>query len=99
MENYFVYILISKTINRFYIGSTAITPDKRLERHLSEYYGSNKFTAKAKDWKLFFAIKCISLKQATHIEKHIKNMKSKIYIENLKKYPDITIKLTERYPP
>jgi putative endonuclease len=34
--------------------------------------------------------------QALAIEKHIKNMKSKVYIENLLHYPEISIKLLEK---
>jgi putative endonuclease len=31
------------------------------------------------------------------IEKHIKRMKSRVYIENLKKYPDVINRLKEKY--
>jgi putative endonuclease len=37
------------------------------------------------------------MKQALRIEKHIKNMKSKKYIEDIKKYPEITERLKEKY--
>ena len=56
--NAFVYILFSKKLNRFYYGSTELTPDERLELHLSNAYGKSKFTAKADDWQLFFQIEC-----------------------------------------
>ncbi|PXY38851.1 excinuclease ABC subunit C, partial [Flavobacterium cheongpyeongense] len=35
--------------------------------------------------------------QALAIEKHIKDMKSKIYIENLLRYPEVINKLLEKY--
>ena len=57
--------------------------------------GDNKFTAKADDWELFFSELCVSKEQANGIERHIKKMKSKIYINNLIKYPDIILKLKE----
>jgi putative endonuclease len=38
-----------------------------------------------------------SKKQALQIEKQIKNMKSKVYIQNLKRYPEMTIKLLGKY--
>jgi putative endonuclease len=67
-----VYILFSKSLDRFYIGSTIISIDTRLERHLENYYGKNKFTAKTKDWMVFCAIECKSKLQAFKIESHIK---------------------------
>ena len=50
------------------------------------------------DWKVFFTIECSSKKQGLAIEKHIKNMKSKTYIRNLAKYPEIAMKLIQKYP-
>ena len=35
--------------------------------------------------------------QALAIEKHIKKMKSKIYIENLTRYPEMSNKLIKKY--
>ena len=93
----YCYILHSRALNRFYTGSTILSPEERLKRHLEEYYGKSKFTAKAKDWKIFVAIECSSIDQARKIETHIKNMKSKKYIENLVKYPLITQRLLEQY--
>jgi putative endonuclease len=49
----------------------------------------------ASDWITFLKIECQSKKQALQIEKQIKNMKSKVYIQNLKRYPEMTIKLLE----
>ena len=85
---YYCYILYSEDLNRFYIGSTSLSPEDRLERHLNKYYDDPKFTTKAKDWVLFLAITCSSFDQARKIESHIKAMKSKKYIDNLKTYPD-----------
>jgi putative endonuclease len=92
-----VYILFSKSLDRFYIGSTIISIDTRLERHLENYYGKNKFTAKTKDWMVFCAIECKSKLQAFKIESHIKRMKSKKYIKNLSLYPKMRRKLLDRY--
>jgi len=47
-----------------------------------------KFTAKADDWNLFFSLECRDISHAKQIEKHIKKMKSRKYIENLKSYPE-----------
>ena len=56
-----------------------------------------KYTAKADDWVLYYVIECQSIEQARKIEKHIKKMKSKKYIENLKRYPEITQRLLKKY--
>lgn len=80
----------------FYTGATAITAETRLERHLAKYY-ENKFTGKISDWQLFLEIECNTMKQALQIEKHIKKMKSKKYIADLKKYPEISEKLKIKY--
>jgi len=92
-----VYILYSPSFDKFYVGATTITADLRQQRHLTKYY-ENKYTAITNDWEAFFAIDCSSMKQALQIEKHIKNMKSKKYITDLKKYPEMALRLKEKYP-
>lgn len=91
-----VYILYSPTKDLFYTGATTIAAEKRLERHTEKYY-ANKFTSKIADRELFLTIECISMKQAMLIERHIKRMKSKKYIADLKKFPSIFEKLKLKY--
>jgi|AntRauTorcE11897_2_1112592.scaffolds.fasta_scaffold180653_1 putative endonuclease len=93
----FVYILFSEDLDRFYTGLTTLTIDERLENHLEKKYSELNYTQKTDDWELFYAIKCEDFSQARKIELHIKRMKSKIYIQNLVKYPEITEKLLEKY--
>jgi putative endonuclease len=83
-------------MDRFYTGATSLSIKDRLERHLTKFY-AKKFTATTSDWELFYQIPCSSLKQAMNIEKHIKRMKSKMYIQNLKEYPALAEKLQLRY--
>jgi putative endonuclease len=90
-----VYILYSQKINRFYIGYTA-NLDLRLGFHLNDNQ-TRKFTYKADDWEFQFSIECDAKQQALLIEKHIKAMKSKVYIKNLIKYPEMRIRLIEKY--
>jgi putative endonuclease len=45
---YFIYILYSKSLDKYYIGSTEDVL-KRLKKHLENHKG---FTSKAKDWEL-----------------------------------------------
>ena len=90
-----VYIIFSEKLNRFYIGYSSDL-EVRFDFHLNDEQ-TRKYTYKAEDWKLFFKIECTSKQQALSIEKHIKKMKSKTYIDNLLKYPEIAQKLLEKY--
>lgn len=92
---YFVYIIYSEGLNGYYVGRT-IDLEKRINEHNTGFY-KKSFTAKANDWSLFFSMVCRDKSQALNIENHIKKMKSKIYIENLKLYPEIAKKLKEKY--
>ena len=92
---FIVYILHSENLNKHYIGFTE-NLNQRLEFHLNDAQ-ARKFTYKADDWKLVFKINCVTKQQALLIEKHIKAMKSKVYIQNLMKYPEISIKLLEKH--
>lgn len=94
---HFVYILYSKKLNRYYIGETHDVL-LRLERHNSDYY-DNKWTAKGKPWELLLSISCVNRSHAIAIEKHIKRMKSKVYIGNLLKYEEMREKLIQKYMP
>ncbi|QSE99174.1 GIY-YIG nuclease family protein [Fulvivirga lutea] len=84
-------------MNKYYIGSTSLLPEERLEQHINKKYGNNKFIAKVYDWELYVVIECESKKQSIQIEKHIKRMKSRTYIANLVKYPEIIDKLKLKY--
>lgn len=66
MENHYtVYILKSRKLNRFYIGYTS-NLEVRLDFHKNAEV--HKFTAKAKDWVLYYKIDCESKDQALKIE-------------------------------
>ena len=90
-----VYILFSKKLDRFYTGSCEDL-SYRIDQHLNKDF-INSFTAKADDWELFFSVDNLQYAQARKIEQHIKNMKSIVYVENLKKYPEIFQKLIIKY--
>ncbi|MBU2926898.1 MULTISPECIES: GIY-YIG nuclease family protein [Winogradskyella] len=92
--NHCCYILHSKKLLRYYVGYSS-NLDLRLIFHKNSE--PRKYTYNAKDWKLYYKIDCNSKKQGIAIEKHIKRMKSKVYIENLLKYPEITIRLLKKY--
>ncbi len=90
-----VYLIYSKKLDKYYIVETSDL-QKRLEEHKIHFY-EKYYTSKAKDWILFFKIVCETKTQVIKIEKHIKSMKSKTYIHNLKNYSEIANKLKEKY--
>jgi putative endonuclease len=92
----FVYILYSRKRDIFYIGATATSPKERLEKHIEKYYPGN-FTTTVNDWELFYGLECENMRQALLIEKHIKKMKSRKYLNNINKFPEISLKLKQLY--
>jgi putative endonuclease len=91
-----VYILFSATLNRYYTGCSSQF-DIRLEQHQLHYFGMDSFTAKANDWELQLLLTCRDEHHAKAIERHIKQMKSKVYISNLILYSELQHKLLTRY--
>ena len=90
------YILYSFAFDTFYIGCTQEDVSIRLAKHNAKTYGS-KYTSFTNDWILYHCIDCESFQQAVNIERHIKRMKSKTYLQNLKRYPEISEKLLIKY--
>ena len=88
-----VYILFSEKLNRFYIGVTQASVEQRLIKHNSHSYGSHRYSSTTNDWKVFLTIEVNDYSHAVRIERKIKSMKSKIYINNLKRYPELLQKL------
>ncbi|WP_343788305.1 GIY-YIG nuclease family protein [Wandonia haliotis] len=80
---YFVYILYSEKIDRFYTGQTQNLKN-RLSRHNSGY---EKFTKRGAPWKLMCFIECSTRSEAMKLELRIKNFKSqkrmKLYIQEV----------------
>ena len=92
---HYVYILYSNSTDKFYIGESK-DPSLRLSQHNSGHFPKS-FTTIARDWTIFLVIECQNIRQARNIEQHIKRMKSKRYILNLKTYPDIIKRLLDDY--
>ncbi|WP_366185599.1 GIY-YIG nuclease family protein [Flavobacterium ovatum] len=89
-----VYMLFSEKLGKFYIGFTENLNERLLFHQNAE---NRKFTHNANDWTVFLTIECISKSQGLEIEKHIKSMKSQVYIRNLKLYPEMIEKLQQKY--
>jgi len=93
----YVYIMYSSSLNKYYVGYTSDSIEGRMEKHIESYYGNKKYTSKTSDWILFLSFECASEKQARQIELHIKKMKSRVYIQNLKMYPEMIERLKLKY--
>ena len=90
-----VYVLFSNKLSRFYTGSCKDLIF-RIDQHLNKEF-SRSFTTVSDDWELYLTIEDLSYQQARLMELHIKKMKSKIYIQNLKKHPDLVERLKLKY--
>jgi putative endonuclease len=91
------YILYSNSTDKFYIGATHTSAEDRLKKHNEAHYGTQHYTANTNDWVIFLIINNSSYEQALKVEKHIKKMKSRQYIKNLKAYPEMVQRLVNKY--
>src|SRR6478735_10106772 len=78
---HFIYILYSRAFDKFYIGET-INVEGRLQQHNSGYYGTSS-TRYTKDWQLKLFFRMRNREEALKLEKYIKSMKSKKFIDKL----------------
>ncbi|RMH60821.1 MAG: GIY-YIG nuclease family protein [Calditrichaeota bacterium] len=76
---WFVYILYSDSIDRYYIGSTE-NLDWRLERHNA---GWGKYTKRGIPWRIVYTESHENKTAAQKRERQIKKKKSRKYIEFL----------------
>ncbi|MEI6678920.1 MAG: GIY-YIG nuclease family protein [Mariniphaga sp.] len=74
------YILHSKLLNKYYIGSTRISMEDRISKHLTNHDG---FTGKVKDWEIVLTEQFDHYEQALEREKIIKGWKSRKMIDKL----------------
>ena len=82
------YILYSPSLDKFYTGACQASLSERIAKHNSQFYGNHRYTAAADDWELFLRIDAVNYAHALRIERKIKAMKSKVFIQNLDKYPE-----------
>jgi len=94
--HFICYIIFSKTLNRYYIGYTSGIKE-RLKLHNNGHFGGKSYTSRSKDWEVYLLIPCPTIEQAVSIESRIKRMKSRKYIENLKKYPELVEKMIKEF--
>jgi putative endonuclease len=94
--DFICYIIHSKSMNRYYVGHTSDFGE-RIKMHNDGHFGGKTYTRRAKDWEEFLLITCSTVKLAVYLELKIKRMKSRKYIENLKKYPELIDKIIKEF--
>ena len=77
---FFVYILYSLSLDKFYIGHTGDSLEERLRKHKSDHRG---FTSGAKDWEVCYHETFMTKKEAYARERQIKSWKSQSRIREL----------------
>ncbi len=82
-------------MDKYYVGATSDNIMIRLEKHRNGKY-STSYTAQADDWQLFIHFEVDSYAHTIRIEKKIKSIKSRKYIENLKRYDELKEKLIKK---
>lgn len=76
---YYVYILYSPQLDRYYIGQT-YSLETRLSRHK---LGTTRYTKRADDWELYYQESFSTRAEAMAREREIKARKSRKYIQSL----------------
>jgi putative endonuclease len=66
---------------------------QRLDHHNHPINGF-KYTARGIPWELFLSIPCESKNHAARLERLIKAKKSRVFIQNLERYPELVNKIT-----
>ena len=91
---HYLYILYSKKTDSYYIGETA-DMDMRIIKHNNHYYKKG-FTKIAADWLPKLDFKCSSKQNALYLEKFIKRMKSRKFLEKIIADPSILQEILDK---
>ena len=93
-----VYILYSSSLDKFYTGSCEDFQE-RIRQHENGYFPqvSSGIYPESKWLMIYLLLENLSYLQARNIEAHIKKMKSRRFLENLKKYPEMLNGLADKY--
>lgn len=84
---HYLYIIYSRKADRYYIGETTDV-HQRLIKH-NQHYFSGSFTNIAEDWELKLSYEIKEREEALYLEKFIKRMKSRKFIEKIINYPEV----------
>ncbi|MFA5060515.1 MAG: GIY-YIG nuclease family protein [Candidatus Omnitrophota bacterium] len=88
----YIYILVSQSSGKYYIGCTAGDIESRVRKHQR---GEVSFTKRNLPVKLVLAQKCSNMLIARAVEKKIKSLKRKDYISRM--VLEGRIKILDRY--
>ena len=76
---YFVYILFSQKLNRFYAGQT-----HDLEKRLNDHHlGRSKYTRKGIPWTLITSFSFVSRAEAVNLESRIKSRGIRRFLQDM----------------
>jgi putative endonuclease len=84
---HYLYIIYSPKGDKFYVGETNNLALRLFKHNNHTYEGS--FTKMANDWEVVLSYECNSKNQSLSLEKFIKKMKSKIFIQKIIENPKI----------
>ncbi len=82
-----LYILHSKTINKYYIGQTQ-NIQQRIVQH-NTHHNKKGFTKAAIDWEVVFTFENQNKTTILKLERFIKRMKSPTFIKKIITTPDL----------
>ena len=86
--SFFVYILFSEKLNRFYVGTTDSVERRFIEHNTAVY--KDGWSIRGIPWTLFSKIECNSSEEAYKLERFIKKMKSASFIRRLKEEEELS---------
>ncbi len=91
---HYLYIIFSESLGNYYVGESP-DPNRRLEQHNTHYF-KNNFTKAASDWALKLKFQTSTKEDAVILERFIKRMKSKKFIEKVISKPSILKEILEK---
>lgn len=94
---HYLHIIYSQTADKYYVGETSDVM-VRVDQHNSHYF-KNNFTKRANDWNVLVKYECRDREEALFLEKFIKKMKSRVFIEKVIANPEILKDILRRSSP
>lgn len=91
---HFLYIIFSKKVDKYYVGEST-SAFSRIQQHNKHYFKKN-FTKIASDWEIKLLFQTNTKADALFLEKFIKRMKSRVFIEKLIDNPDILVDILNK---
>ena len=91
---YFVYIIYSQKLSRYYVGTTD-NVEQRLIEHNTIIY-QNSFTSRGIPWELNWKTDPLMSEVAYKLDRFIKSMKSKKFIERVMNSPELVVDIISK---